>query len=633
MGRMNDMHALNLEPGDQVGGYTLVNRLGSGAMGSVWKVEDDGHQTYAMKILLDSLHEAQSDDEQRDQLTARERLRREAMALRRIHNPGVCSIVDMELDDSVAFIVTDLIDGRNLRDDVEANGRYVGHDLEHLASKLIDAVAAVHQAGIVHRDIKPTNVMVSTRGPVLVDFGIAMGAGEMHVTRTGLVMGTPGFIAPEIIDGAESDELTDWWSLASVLAFAATGRPVFGTKPMMAVLEREASGNANLAGLPPRTLEAFRAALQPDRTQRISPQQLLDAITQDAWQQQSWNDAQSGAMLPFEVEQNPRLAWRTEPKVPQPQRTRVMTQQMPSVGQTAVLDQTTRLQPPAAPADLDEQTTALTSAMPQAAAQPEPMAAMQASPAPEPVVTPEQIEAVRTTVLKRAAILPVAAMTALVALLGASVPTLALLIGYAMLWLICSLGCAAQTQIRREAKRGGLRKHSDAVKQTVSVPWYLVRGLVQAIPAWLISTAISVGLGALGSLVFSLPTAPMSLTFIANAGWPMPYDMPYTQTGAVLGISAGIGWLIAALVGGALLRIGAGWIATPNTAITSSPSLSQAEQLNGVGNDSVPASRKRTMALHTRILLGIWVVCIIAGLTVLVAHGMIDWMPLMMLSY
>lgn len=70
------------------------------------------------------------------------------------------------------------------------------------------------------------------------------------MTSTGLVMGTPGFIAPEVIEGAESTAASDWWSLASVLAFAATGEPVFGTSPMMAVLQREASGHANLAGLP-----------------------------------------------------------------------------------------------------------------------------------------------------------------------------------------------------------------------------------------------------------------------------------------------------------------------------------------------------------------------------------------------
>ncbi|NMN01030.1 protein kinase [Bifidobacterium sp. DSM 109958] len=274
-----------------VGGYTLISRLGAGAMGSVWRAQDDGGQTYAMKILRDSL----SDDDLKQSVTARERLRREAMAMRRIHHPGVCQIVDMELDDALAFIVTELIDGRNLRDDVNANGRYVAEDLQRLAAKLIDAVKAVHRAGIVHRDIKPTNVMVAARGPVLVDFGIAMGEGESHVTRTGLVMGTPGFIAPEIIEGAESNEASDWWSTAAVLAFAATGAPVFGTKPMMTVLERAASGNANLAGLPARTMAAFRAALAPRPGDRCTPDELLAAITADA-SDAAWNeeDTESG---------------------------------------------------------------------------------------------------------------------------------------------------------------------------------------------------------------------------------------------------------------------------------------------------------------------------------------------------
>ena len=318
MGGMSDLSAANLESGSLVGGYTLMSRLGSGAMGSVWRVRDDGGHQYAMKILRDSL----SDDDdsaqrQRDQLTARERLRREAMALRKVRHPGVCGIVDMELDDALAFIVTELIEGKNLREDVRTNGRYVGDDLERLARKLIEAVRAVHAAGIVHRDIKPTNVMVSNTGPVLVDFGIAMGEGESHVTRTGLVMGTPGFIAPEIIDGAESDEKTDWWSVASVLAFAATGKPVFGTKPMMTVLERAAAGSADLAGLPAGTMAAFRAALNPDRTKRCSPEDLLQAIAVDALNPQSWATAGNGdeteAMPPFaESPDNPRILWRLQ---------------------------------------------------------------------------------------------------------------------------------------------------------------------------------------------------------------------------------------------------------------------------------------------------------------------------------
>ena len=306
---MSDVNALTLEPGEVVGGYTLISRLGSGAMGSVWRVSDDGGQVYAMKILRDSLsddfadaasgpgsRQSQQDPNLKDHVTARERLRREAMALKKVNHPGVCGIVDMELDDALAFIVTELIEGRNLRDDVAANGRYVGDDLERLARKLIEAVKAVHAAGIVHRDIKPTNVMISATGPILVDFGIAMGEGESHVTRTGLVMGTPGFIAPEIIEGAESDESTDWWSVASVLAFAAMGEPVFGTKPMMAVLEREASGNANLAGLPAHTMTAFRSALNPDPTKRCTPDQLLHAIALDALNPLGWPGGDGSAL-------------------------------------------------------------------------------------------------------------------------------------------------------------------------------------------------------------------------------------------------------------------------------------------------------------------------------------------------
>lgn len=343
---MSDLNALNLESGEVVGGYTLISRLGSGAMGSVWRVRDDGGTTYAMKILRDSLTDesvagsgsastALHDPDLKPDVTPRERLRREAMALKKVNHPGVCGIVDMELDDTLAFIVTELIEGKNLKDDVAANGRYVGDDLERLARKLIEATKAVHAAGIVHRDIKPTNVMVSAAGPVLVDFGIAMGEGESHVTRTGLVMGTPGFIAPEIIDGAESDDATDWWSVASVLAFAATGAPVFGTKPMMAVLEREASGNANLSGLPAGTLAAFRSALDPDRRDRCTPDQLLNAIALDALNPNVWQGEQAGpfaagavagqpaaivaeaaeAMPPFGAaggvdRNNPRTIWR-----------------------------------------------------------------------------------------------------------------------------------------------------------------------------------------------------------------------------------------------------------------------------------------------------------------------------------
>lgn len=318
---MTDLNAFNLEPGARVGGYNLLSRLGGGAMGTVWRVKDDGGQIYAMKILRDSFAEADNaqpdSQEARERATARERFRREGLALQKIRHTGVCQIVDMELDDSLAFLVTEVVDGLSLRDDVKENGPYIGQDLARLAEKLIDAVDAVHAAGIIHRDIKPTNVMISARGPVLVDFGIAMGEGESHVTRTGLVMGTPGFIAPEIIEGAESDEATDWWSVASVIGFAAMGKPIYGAKPMMAVLEREAAGNANLAGLPPRTTYMLRQALDPDRLKRCSAQELLHAIQMDA-ASGAWDEAEGPVVPPFHsdaakaLKTSPRWLW-TDP--------------------------------------------------------------------------------------------------------------------------------------------------------------------------------------------------------------------------------------------------------------------------------------------------------------------------------
>ena len=270
---------LNLAPGESVGGYVLVAPLGGGAMGTVWTVRDEAGHLFAMKLLRDT--DPQTEQARQEESRERERLRREAMALSKIRHPGVASIVDMELDDTPAFIVTERIEGENLQDDVADNGRYVGEDLELLTEKLSSAVQAVHEAGVVHRDIKPTNIMISASGPILVDFGIAMEEGESHMTQTGLVMGTPGFIAPEVVEGAESDAESDWWSLTSVLAFAATGRPVFGTTPIMTVLQREAAGSADLRGLPPRTTAAFQRLLSPDRAQRLPMTTLLEAIRRD----------------------------------------------------------------------------------------------------------------------------------------------------------------------------------------------------------------------------------------------------------------------------------------------------------------------------------------------------------------
>ena len=613
---MSDVSALNLQAGAMVGGYTLVSRLGTGAMGSVWRVRDDGGQIYAMKILRDSLsdegdgRQAQQDPSLKENVTARERLRREALALQKIHHPGVCGIVDMELDDALAFIVTELIEGKNLKEDVETNGAYVGNDLERLASKLIDAVKAVHAAGIVHRDIKPTNVMVSATGPVLVDFGIAMGEDESHVTRTGLVMGTPGFIAPEIIDGAESSEETDWWSTASVLAFAATGKPVFGTKPMMAVLERAAAGNAHLAGLPPHTITAFRSALNPDAHQRCTPDQLVHAIALDALNPLAWQSSDAGSntgsntsetevVRPFDPSSPGQAAQPSEPSqqtlptqaqhsddprtiwlgstegsregsaaaMPVPAEQCTVTLASDRLGPKDVPG--TTVLPAALPARLEsaqpvqpvrevaQQPMPVQSPVQQPPAQPVQPVQQPQQPVQPPSPNPADIK--RGQYLTRGA-LPLALLAAIPALAALLHPVAGVLVAALLFWLLLTVGSNIESQLERESRRGGVRKGTDTALRLLSLPWHLVKAAVWALGRTLLFACVDIAAVVTAALILQLPWA---MTPLPIDIWPhaIPWltDGPLSITGLTLACMAAVSWLLTAFWPHATtLRLGAG---------------------------------------------------------------------------
>ena len=642
---MSDLHALNLEPGDIVGGYTLVSRLGRGAMGSVWRVVDGGGTNYAMKILRDSLDDEDTAS-QRAQTTARERLRREAMALKRIKDPGVCSIVDMEIDDALAFIVTELIEGKNLREDVMQNGRYVGEDLERLASKLIDAVRAVHAAGIVHRDIKPTNVMISVTGPVLVDFGIAMGEGESHVTSTGLVMGTPGFIAPEIIEGTEANDATDWWSTASVLAFAATGAPVFGTQPMMAVLQREAAGNANLQGLPPRTLQAFRAALDPNPRQRCTPAQLLEAIQADAWQTPEPMPPfdspapMSGATLrKNQYVDNPRRLWRAQsmptamisydpaelhasapaqgeiedpvPTVavpaPSAQPAEAATQALP---QEQPEERTQVFAPPLPPAQplqrLQPQYDAANAAVAPATAAPaQPLPAAQPDPLAAAVVDPRP----RLTARGR---LACAALAVPLALCAASMPLIALIAASMLMWLLIAFGLDASAQTMRVLRRAGQTRTSDGALRVLTLPWHALKAAAFALPRMLAMWLVYALMLALATVGAGLPT-----TDIAVALWdwtvqvPVPYDVPPSAAGAAAAAVMAVSWLACALgPKSQQLRLGAGW------------AIGLTRRQNSTLTGSARANHRQF------VWLAVTVACVLAAAVNLEVAPVMDWFPL-----
>ena len=264
------MERIGLAPGAEIGGYTIVAPLGSGGMGTVYRAVDGGGSPVALKLL----HPHVGAD-----AAARERLRREVAALQRLRHPGVAAVLDAEADSTEAFLVTALVSGDTLEEHVRERGPLDAADLLDLAEGLRDALAAVHAAGVVHRDLKPSNVLLGDDGPVLIDFGIAQAADDHRVTSTGLVVGTPGYMAPELLDGGEPSPATDLWGWAAVLAFAASGRPPFGIRPLEAVLARASSGEVDLAGVGPLTARALRGALVPDPAARTAADDVVAALT------------------------------------------------------------------------------------------------------------------------------------------------------------------------------------------------------------------------------------------------------------------------------------------------------------------------------------------------------------------
>ena len=238
-------------------------------MSTVYEAADaEGHRV-ALKLLHP--HVA-------DSLDGRERMRREFRMLRKVKGPYVAEVLDIEADDEDAFIVTQLIDGPTLEDDVVTGGIYTEEDLADLARKLQDAVASIHSVGVLHRDLKPSNVMMKRGKPVLIDFGIAQLGDDPRITQQGSIAQSPGYTDPQVLRGAEPSMEADWWSLAAVLAYAATGYAPFGTDASIPITNRVLSGQMNLPGLSPQLTRAFERALAPDPASRISFDELIQVV-------------------------------------------------------------------------------------------------------------------------------------------------------------------------------------------------------------------------------------------------------------------------------------------------------------------------------------------------------------------
>jgi serine/threonine protein kinase len=254
----------DLRPGDPegIGGYRVLSRLGAGGQGVVFLATSASGERVAIKQL-------RLEDER-----ARERFVKEVAAARRVAPFCTAQVVDVELEGPSPYIISEYIDGPSLQQQIERHGPMAGGALQRLAIGTVTALAAIHQAGVVHRDFKPANVMLSSDGPRVIDFGIARDL-STDTTVTSRIFGTPAYMAPEQLKTSRIGPATDMFAWASVIAFAATGRAPFDAPHMAAIVYRITSGDANLTGVPADLLGVIKQCLDKDPNRRPSAQQVL----------------------------------------------------------------------------------------------------------------------------------------------------------------------------------------------------------------------------------------------------------------------------------------------------------------------------------------------------------------------
>lgn len=217
-----------------VGGrYELHQLLGQGGMGSVWRAQDLLLQRpVAVKRVELPLHLPATE---RDAL--RQRVLREARAAARVSHPRLVTIFDVVEEEGTVFLVQELVDAPTLKSLVTDDGPMAPAEVARIGRQLVEGLAAAHHNGVIHRDVKPSNVMVRSDGSVkLTDFGIASVHGDPQLTATGLVIGSPAYMAPEQATGGKITSASDLWSLGATLYFALEGVAPFGRADTISTL-------------------------------------------------------------------------------------------------------------------------------------------------------------------------------------------------------------------------------------------------------------------------------------------------------------------------------------------------------------------------------------------------------------
>ncbi|MGI5326997.1 DUF4389 domain-containing protein [Actinomadura nitritigenes] len=250
-----------------LGPYRLLGRLGRGGMGTVYLAAEPDGRRVAVKVVNRELA---------GEPAFLARFRREVTAARRVHRFCTAPVLDAELDQDPPYVVTEYIDGPSLEAAVRERGPLPGSDLEGLAVGVATALAAIHGAGIVHRDLKPANVLLSSTGPRVIDFGIARALDAPDgPTRTGQFVGTPSYIAPEVLHGGPVEQASDVFAWGCVIAYAGTGRPPFQGESVADTFRRIGAEEPVLDGLDPRLRAIVGSALAKDPRRRPTAERLL----------------------------------------------------------------------------------------------------------------------------------------------------------------------------------------------------------------------------------------------------------------------------------------------------------------------------------------------------------------------
>ncbi|TVL88768.1 hypothetical protein CD790_29950 [Streptomyces sp. SAJ15] len=250
-----------------MGPFRIVARLGSGGMGRVYLGRSRGGRPVAVKVVRPELAE----DEE-----FRRRFAREVAAARQVNGVFTAGVVDADPDGSPAWLATAYVRGVSLDAAVAEHGAFPEASVLTLGAGLVEALEAIHAVGVVHRDLKPSNVLLAADGPRVIDFGISVVNEVSSVTRTGMMVGTPGFMSPEQLTGRPVGAPSDVFSLGAVLVFAATGVGPFGVGSTHGVLFRTVYEEPDLSALPAGLVEVTRRCLTKDPAGRPGVDALMD---------------------------------------------------------------------------------------------------------------------------------------------------------------------------------------------------------------------------------------------------------------------------------------------------------------------------------------------------------------------